>query len=614
MCGICAYIGFNNGYKNVFFGLTMLQNRGYDSAGICGIYNNKFAIRKYASTDNNTALELLANMDNVFDNCDIIQAHSRWACQGAKTDINAHPHIDYNGIFSLVHNGIIENFEEIRNELLDNHNIFCKSQTDSEVIVNLISMYYSKVKNSEMAIRLALDKLEGTWGLVIFNRLEPNKLYCARHGSPLLIGIEKDYAMVASEQSGFCKYVKNYICLNDNDIIILEKDYVNKTIIFNKKANYEIKKVTTEIESLTPHPFPHWTLKEIWEQPDTIKKAIGLGGRIINDSMVKLGGLEKQQHNLILADHLIIVGCGTSYNAGMHVLNIFRKISGFITVQLFDGGEFNKLDIPNGKSAMLLLSQSGETRDLYEALQIGKEAGLITIGIINVVDSLIAREVDCGVYLNAGKEIGVASTKVFTAQLVVLLLIAVWFSQIRNNDHIELRKKIIKDLQTISQNIKNTLENCSEICKEIANKLLTESSLFILGKGSCESIAREGALKIKEIGYIHAEGYSSSALKHGPYSLIKPGLPIIVINPNDEYKINSKILIEEIKARDAYIICISDEIINKNADIMVMVNKNETFKGLLALLPMQLIGYYLSCAKNKNPDLPNNLAKTVSVL
>lgn len=614
MCGICAYIGFGNGYKHIYFGLSMLQNRGYDSAGICGINDSKLVVRKYASTEK-TALEMLANMDNVFDGCHIIQAHSRWACQGAKTDLNAHPHVDFFGNFSIVHNGIIENYEEINNELIDKHNIYCKSQTDTEVIVNLISMYYNKVKNTELAIRLALDRLEGTWGLVIFNRLEPNRMYCARHGSPLLIGIEDNFAMVASEQSGFCAYIKNYICLNDNDIVILEKDYTNNSIKFHKKSEYITKKVTADCECITPKPYPHWTLKEIWEQPDTVKKAIGLGGRIINDSTVKLGGLEMQE-NLKDIKHLIILGCGTSYNAGMHVLHIFKKISGFETVQLFDGAEFNKYDIPQGKkTGFILLSQSGETRDLYQVLQIAKEFNIITIGIINVVDSLIAREVDCGIYLNAGKEVGVASTKVFTAQIIVLMLVAVWFSQIRNDKYIEIRRNIIRDIQQLPFDIKGTLDSCTDLCKNVAESLINENSCFILGKGSCESIAYEGALKIKEIGYIHAEGYSSSALKHGPYSLIRKGLPIIVVNPDDEYKINNKILIEEIKARDANIICITNNIIiNKNVDTTILVKSNNTFNGILCLIAMQLIGYYLSCTKNKNPDLPNNLAKTVSVL
>lgn len=613
MCGICAYIGYEDGYKYVLDGIKILLNRGFDSIGLIGINNDKeFVVRKYANRPDKSSIELVSNLDYVFTGCKIMCGHNRWSTHGAKSDINTHPHLDYKQQLSVQHNGVILNYEELKNELINTYNIPFKSQTDTEVIVQLISVYYDQFKDTELAIKTALDRLEGTWGLVIMNINEPNKLYCARHGSPLLIGFGENFAMVASEQSGFCKYVNNYICLNDHDIIILEK--VNGKIKFHKKHDYQSRNITVEIDSYSPDPYAHWTLKEIFEQTESSKRAIGFGGRILNDTMVKLGGLNMFTDQLREIDNLILLGCGTSLHAGLHAMELLKRISGFNIVQIFDGAEFSRYDIPKiGKTALVLLSQSGETRDLYDALEIGKENNLLMIGVINAVDSLIAREVTCGVYLNAGKEMGVASTKAFTSQVIVLYMIAVFFAQIKNINE-NKRRDIISDLRRLSIDINSTLEAITNICKNIANYLLNHNSVFILGKGICESIAIEGSLKIKEIGYIHAEGYSSAALKHGPYSLIKPDLPVIIVNPNDEHYTKNKVIIEELKAREAYVIAISDtDLVNTKADAVINISRNNTFRGLLSVIPMQLIAYELAVLKGHNPDLPRHLAKTCSV-
>lgn len=617
MCGICAYIGFANGYKQIYSGLQMLQNRGYDSAGICGINDeNNFIIRKYASTEDVTAVEMLKNMDFIFGSCDNIIAHSRWACQGGKTDINAHPHLDYTGNISIVHNGIIENYEEIRDEMFKNYGIICKSQTDTEVIANLISLYYNKVKNTELAIKLALDRLEGTWGLVILNKDEPNKVFCARHGSPLLIGLssESKFAMIVSEQSGFCKSINEYVCLNNGDIVILEKDYSTEKIIFDKKTIYKFNKVLEDDSPKNPGKFPYWTIKEICEQPVCVSGAICNLGRLLNDYMVKLGGLEPKSYLLKDADHLVLLGCGSSYYAGLHVLNLFRKISMFSTCQIFDGGEFSLSDLPKtGKICVVLLSQSGETRDLYQSLILLKNLeNIITVGVVNVVDSLIAREVDCGVYLYAGKEIGVASTKVFMSQVVILHLLAIFFCQIKDNSkYVDERKIIIKDIIKLKDDVYKTIEMVNECCSSVADQLIKKAhkNMFILGKGWCESIAKEGSLKIKEIGYIHAEGYSSTSLKHGPYSLIEKDSPVMIINLNDIHKVSNNIIIDEINAREGYIINIGDD-----DKAMIKICHSNTFGGLLSVIPFQLIAYYLAVYDGRNPDLPRNLAKTVTVV
>ena len=612
MCGICAYIGYNDAYEYLMFGLKMLQNRGYDSAGICTIRDNKFIIEKYASKSDITAVDLLDNKEDIFKNSSIGCVHSRWSTHGAKTDENAHPHVCYQNKFVLVHNGIIENYADIKKKLINTYNIPFKSQTDTEVIVNLISVMYNKLQNTDLAIKKALNQLEGTWGLVIMDIDQPDKLYCARHGSPLLIGFGDNYAMVSSEQSGFCKYVNNYICLNNSDIVVLQK--INDKIEFHKNNDYELRNITVDIGSLTPDPYPHWTIKEINEQHDSCMRAMGMGGRIMNDSQVKLGGLASHITELIDIDNLIMLGCGTSYHAGLHCVNLFKQMSGFNTVTVYDGAEFTKYDIPNiGKTALLILSQSGETRDLHNALTIAKDNNLYTIGVVNVVDSLIAREVHCGVYLNAGKEVGVASTKAFSSQVVVLNMIAVWFAQIRNINAYK-RRAIIQGLRRLPIDIKHTIDSVYDKCKQVAEYLKPHHSLFILGKDICESVAKEGSLKIKEIGYIHAEGYSSSALKHGPYSLIEPNIPIIIINPEDEYYPKNISIIEEVKSRCAYVISITDiDNDNNPADIIIKIPNNNPFRGLLSVIPMQIIAYELACYKGHNPDLPKNLAKCITV-
>lgn len=621
MCGICAFIGNEDGYEYIYFGLTMLQNRGYDSAGICAINNktNEFIIKKYASNKNNNALDLLSNLNKFYLNSNNLIGHSRWACQGAKTDINAHPHIDYTNTFSLVHNGIIENYNEIRTELFNKHNIINKSQTDTEVIVNLIGFYYITVKSTKLAIKLALNRLEGTWALVIQNKLKPNKLYCARRGSPLLIGFNENICLIGSEQSVFSNYITDYICLNDNDIVDIKYD--NK-IIINNISNYKINKVCTTIHKNTPEPYSHWTLKEIYEQMDIIKNIFN-HDVIKFDNIIKFENLENNLNLFKNIDNLIILACGTSYHAGLYSLKIFKKISNFKTCNIFDGSEFTEYDIPKfGNSIILLLSQSGETRDLYQSLLLAKKLNIPTIGIINVEDSLIAREVDYVLYCKSGREVGVASTKVFVSQVIILYMLSIWFSQIKDIKlYYDYIQDITYDIRKLYINIQNTLNNTNliENCKKVANYLKNQHSLFILGKSENEAIALEGALKIKEIGYIHAEGYSSSALKHGPYSLIEDGTPIIILNLDDEYKSINKITSDEVIARNSFLITITnyDEIHNNdnnNNNLIIRIEKNNTFQGLLSVIPMQLIAYYLACEKGQNPDLPRNLAKTVTVL
>ncbi len=609
MCGIIAMISTElNIIEYLLKGLYQLKNRGYDSAGFSIIENNKYVINKFASSEE-CSIKKLDNLNskNNYKSTNGI-AHTRWATHGIKSDINSHPHLDNNGLFSIVHNGIIENFSELKKFLIEKGYIFY-SETDTEVIVNLISYYFKEFKNVEETLNKVINILEGTWGIALLYINEPDKLYVTRHGSPILISIQEKFAIISSEQSGFNNLVQNYIVLNDYDICILEKK--DNIIKYKTKAIYKhINTIKDEINKL--NNYEHWTLKEIEEQYDVSLRAINIGGRLLNNNSVKLGGINEYKNTLKEMDNIIILGCGTSYHAGMIGLEYFKEICNFNTVQIFDGAEFEVKDIPrDGKTAIILCSQSGETKDLHRCLLLIKNLDIVTIGVINVVNSMIAREVDCGCHLNAGKEVGVASTKSFTSQVIILTMIAIWFSQLHNINE-KKRKQIITDLRKINLDIKNIIENCKEKCIEISDSLKKCKSMFILGKGKSYAIAKEGSLKIKEITYIHAEGYSGSSLKHGPFGLLEKDFPVILISPQDEHYLKMQNVYNEIITRDAKVFTITDNI-NLKRDNLINIPYNKTFGYLLSILPLQYISYYISVKKGLNPDYPRNLAKVVTV-
>lgn len=625
MCGVFGILTILNNqdiYNTILNGLIQLQNRGYDSAGISLInkVENKFEIYKYASTASQSSIDKLTclfltnklNINNISDKIGI--GHNRWATHSAKTDINAHPHISNKGMFSIVHNGIIENYQELKDFLISNGYIFY-SQTDTEVIVNLISYFYNKENDTFIAIQKTIEKLHGTYGIIIMNILEKDTLYTVRNGSPILVGIMDDHVIITSEQSGFCNLVNNYITLNNEDICIINKS--NNRINVQTKHSYINKKIINTDHDLTPEPYKYWTLKEICEQPNTIFNAINRGGRIKNGSEVKLGGLEQHSDILKNIDNIILLGCGTSYHAGLYGMYYFKYLCNLNTVQVFDGSDFNIQDIPKiGKTALVLISQSGETKDLHRCIDIAKQNNIFTIGIINVVDSLIAREVNCGIYCNAGREVAVASTKAFTSQVICLSMLAIWFSQI-HDINIMKRMKIIQDLHNLSNQFKNTIDSVMVEIEKYAKHYINYNNLFLLGKGCDEYIAREGSLKIKEISYIHSEAYSSSSLKHGPLALIDEKFPVILFNCQEEH--HSKIMncFEEVRSRNANVLLITNNYnnqIKKHDNVkMIYIPKNNSYNSLLGIIPIQLFAYYLSINKNINPDIPKNLAKVVTV-
>ena len=391
-----------------------MQNRGYDSAGICSVSlsDNKptTITTKFASTDNNTALDLIEPELSNHSSSFIGFGHTRWATHGAKTDINSHPHTSTNGMFTIVHNGILENYRELKSSLIEKDMKF-QSETDTEVIANLLECVYLEdnrrdVQGVEECIHKVQERMSGSWGLVIFCKDTPNNLFCVRHGSPLLVGKTDNEIIVASEQAGFGNRVNTYFILNTRDICTLSLSNDHSKLEVSTGSTYTMKKTNQQLIRDSPAPYPHWTIREINEQSECVKNAISMGGRVLSNSTVHLGGLHDHRETIKATDNLILLGCGTSYNSGMIAMNHFKSICDLNCVLLFDGAEFTSKDIPRiGNTTAIFISQSGETKDLHRCIAIAKEHNVFTLGVVNVVDSLIAREVNCGVYLNAGTEL-----------------------------------------------------------------------------------------------------------------------------------------------------------------------------------------------------------------
>jgi len=647
MCGIIGILKNDTTtpkklLNHIINGLTRLQNRGYDSCGI-GLIADVPIVYKYASTNTDNSLDLLTEKlatlsEKTINNKNhIALGHNRWATHGPKTDENAHPHVSYDNKFMVVHNGIIENYEQLKESLHKTKpSIIYKSQTDTEAIAHLLSYYYeTQSTNIIECIKSTIDILRGTYGLVIVNCDTPTTMYCVRNGSPLLVGKTEDLCIVTSEQSGFNNKVNTYITLENDDICTISLDNHLQSPSITTKNSYKEKNISTELTpQLSPHPYAHWTIKEIYEQPHAIQNSINMGGRIKSESEVKLGGLDEMCDLLKLKNirHIILLGCGSSYNAALYGAHFFKLLCNFETVQVFDGAELSILDLPKTSNkavavGYILISQSGETKDLYRCIELLKEYNqsqtthIVTIGVVNVVDSLIAREVNCGVYCNSGQEIGVASTKSFTSQVVCLSLIALWFAQQQNINE-KLRTEVITSLQNLSNDYSTTLNEISNSVKTIATMLLNKSNnisnMFILGKGTDQCIADESSLKIKEISYIHTEGYSASSLKHGPFALLDENFPVILLNCQQEHRAKIKNCYEEIKSRGAPIIQIHNietptSPTSPCLEQTIKVPNNKYYSSLLALIPLQLLSYYLSVNKNLNPDKPKNLAKVVTV-
>lgn len=625
MCGITAYLGSESAFEYILESLVLLQNRGYDSVGVCTL-DKHFICHKYASTKENTAIELLQKYTSSYSG-NVGIGHTRWATHGAKNDTNAHPHFDSTNQICVVHNGIIENYLEIKDRLI-REGITFKSQTDTEVIPQLLGYYLgkelerlngdiSKVDFQKGVLTKTVKDLCGTWAIVVLFIHTPNKLYLCKNGSPLVLGIDAKFALISSEQLSLSKHFNNYITLNDGDIVTLEKG-MDGVIRFPNRTNYIENIIQNKVIETSSYPYPHWTIKEICEQPLSIMRTLNMGGRLLGDNNVKLGGLDGHRELLIDIDNIILLGCGTSLNAAQIGCKIMRSFKCFNSVNFVDASEFVIDDIPNsGKTGFVLLSQSGETKDLHRCIELIRSGDYPIMSIVNVVGSLIARESDCGIYLNAGREVGVASTKAFTSQVVALILMSIWFSQ-NKNTCVHLRTQYIKNLRNLSLDVEQLLGSCMEQVRTIAKSIIDTRSMFLLGRGLAQFIANEGSLKIKEIGYIHAEGYSGGSLKHGPFALIDKDTVVILIAPKDENFGKMINAAEEISSRSGRIILITNsgfrgDYNNDLFEHVITIPTNETLQCILSIIPLQILAYEIGLLKGHNPDFPRNLAKVVTV-
>lgn len=600
MCGIYGILNkYNlsiNIYQDIIDSLIQLKNRGQDAVGICVINKNNFNIYKFSSCENELAINKLINLNLKigYDDINIGIGHTRRATHGKKTDNNAHPHLSNDLNIVLVHNGIIENYKELKTFLEINNFVFL-SETDSEVIVNLIS-YYNKNNSFINSLKKTINKIIGSYALIIINKQESNKLYCVRNESPILIGYNENSIIITSEQNGFCNKVNSYIALNNNDLCIISRE--NNELIIKTNDNYKERKIYKIQDNITLDLWPYWTIKEINEQIELLNKNINNNINVVNS-------LNKNINELSNIDNIILLGCGTSLHAGLYSMYLMKKYLNFNIVLTFNEADFQEIDIPkNGKTIFILISQTGENSDLYKCLKIAKNNNIFTIGVINVVNSLIAREVDNVIYYNIGIEMGTTSTKAFTCQVVTLSLIILWFSNY-HNINITIKENIIRDLYKLSNDFKYTILNSENKIINIAKKINNNNynNLYILGKLTDEYIAKQGSLNIKEISYIHSEAYSYSAFKHGLIALLNENLPVVIINTFKEQKFKIMSYIEEIKYRKSPLIFITNDNEDLNIDCdIIKVEYNETFNSLLSIIPLQLLAYHLSINKNLNPD------------
>ncbi len=609
MCGIVGYLGKKDSVPIILNGLNRLEYRGYDSAGIAVIGDN--GIQHVKNSGNVSELSKL--IDDSVLNGSIGIGHTRWATHGEPNNINAHPHFDRTGKIALIHNGIIENYNSIK-EVLSNKDFEFKSETDTEVLVQLISeIYYSDGLNFEQAVQSALNQVIGAYGIVAFCLDEPNKLVAARHGSPLVIGIGDEEYFVASDASPIVEHTRNVIYLDEGEIVTITKSgHEIRSIVDDNIINKISTEIELSIDEIEKGEFSHHMLKEIHDQTHTITDT--MRGRIDPlDGSAHLGGITEQIDRIKNAHRIYITACGTSWHAGLMGKYLIEEYAR-IPVHVEYASEFRyRNPIINSKTVVIGISQSGETADTLAAIKKAKEFGALTVGICNVVGSTIARETDCGVYTHAGPEIGVASTKAFTSQVAVLFLLSLCFRK----DNGPTGKNFSKALLNVGVQVKEILDNSNSITK-VANATFNSDNFLYLGRGMNFPVALEGALKLKEISYIHAEGYPAAEMKHGPIALIDENMPVVFIAPNDETY--SKVLsnIQEVKARNGIVITLTDHVskeLEKISDYIIEVPKSNHPRifPILASISLQLLAYELAVLRGCNIDRPRNLAKSVTV-
>jgi glucosamine--fructose-6-phosphate aminotransferase (isomerizing) len=611
MCGIVGYIGKQKATPILVEGLKRLEYRGYDSAGMA-VFNGKSIITLKAVGKVNELESKIENKGEIAGNIGI--AHTRWATHGKPSEKNCHPHRDCAENIYLVHNGIIENYQELKQLLIRKKHKF-SSETDSEVIAHLIEEYSKKLEFKD-AVRAALKMVRGTYGLAILNKKEPNKIIAARNGSPLVLGIGKGEHIIASDISAIVMHTNRVIYLDDGEMAQISSDNFEISNLKNKTIRKNVVLVDENIEKSQKGGFPHFMLKEIFEQPEAMRN--GLRGRadiFLSESAAPiLGGLDPVKEKLKKIEKIILIACGTSYYSALAAEYMLEEYAG-IPTEVEYASEFRyRKPLLSKKTVVVAISQSGETADTLAAVREAKNKGVLTLGIVNVVGSTIARETDAGTYTLSGPEIGVASTKAFTSQLTALVLWTLMLGRQRGMSYV-MGKRIAVELKKIPDLVEKILKN--KDVRKIAQKYVQAKDFLYLGRKYNFPIALEGALKIKEISYVHAEGYPTGEMKHGPIALIDNNFPSIFIVPKDSVWEKNISGMQEIKARGGKIIAIAtkgDREIKKIADDVIYIPKTlEMLTPLLSVIPLQLFAYYFGILKGYDVDKPRNLAKSVTV-
>lgn len=611
MCGIVGYIGDKQAYPILINGLYRLEYRGYDSAGITLLDGE---IKSYKQKGKVSTLEEFVKGKDIHGNIGI--AHTRWATHGVPNNVNAHPHISNSENLSIVHNGIIENYEPLKKELI-NRGFTFKSDTDTEVLINLIEDIKIKEKVDLIeAVRIALNSVTGAYAIVIASTEYPDMLIAARKGSPLVVGVGKGDYFLASDATPIVEYTKQVVYLEDEEIAILRKGQeLELKTIKNKRKNPYVQKLEVNLTALEKQGYEHFMLKEIYEQPQSIKDS--MRGRLNPSNWeARLGGILDYEQKIINAKRILVIACGTSWHAGLVGEYLFEEMAR-IPVEVEYASEFRyRNPIITEDDVVIAISQSGETADTLAAIELAKSKGATILGICNVVGSSIARVTHAGSYTHAGPEIGVASTKAFTAQVTVLTLMALRIAKLKGSISASKYQQVVNELYNIPEKIEEALKS-NDVVEKIATHFKDARNFLYLGRGFNFPVALEGALKLKEISYIHAEGYPAAEMKHGPIALIDENMPTVVIGTNKS--IYDKVIsnIQEIKARSGVIIAVvpaGDETIKKIADYTIEVPETHEFLDpLVNTIPLQLLSYHIAVMRGCNVDQPRNLAKSVTV-